>query len=171
LKIFFLQKKKKINPAQPVKYTILQGGGRTSLKEQITLITDLIQLRPEEQKILDAFKEKQNLVGPPVCYTRFQGQAREEFFCDTQLEEEKKHARQTFVQDPFLSEAEKQRLAAASQYEREQVLNGIRRDRQKYLNKLDELINETHIPSTLGYPPRLGSPQPDLIYGGEWLEK
>jgi hypothetical protein len=157
--------KKKINPTPPVQYTILKGG-RTSLKDQITLITDLFQLRPEEQKILDYFKEKQNLRGAPVCYTRFKGQEREEFFCDKELEREKEHDRKTFIQDPSLTFAEQQQLAAASQYDREQILNAIRNDRQKYLNKLDEVVNETHVPSTLGYPPRLDSPQPDLIYGG-----
>ena len=161
--------KKKINPVTPVQYTILKGG-RTSLKDQITLITDLFQLRPEEQKILDSIKAKQNLQGAPVCYIRFQGQEREDFFCDKELEREKKIDRERFVQDPSFTEAEKQQLAAALPFDKERVLNTIRYDRQKYLDKLDEVINYTHVPSTLGYPPRLNSPQPDLIYGG-WVEK
>ena len=118
----------------PVQYTILKGG-RTSLKDQITLITDLFQLRPEEQKILDSIKAKQNLQGAPVCYIRFQGQEREEFFCDKELEREKKIDRERFVQDPSFTEAEKQQLAAALPFDKERVLNTIRYDRQKYLDK------------------------------------
>jgi hypothetical protein len=145
-----------------VQYTILKGGGN-SFKDQIT---DLMELRPWEKKIQDNFAALRNLRGAPVCYTRFKGTEKEDFFCDRQLEEEKEIARKTFVNAPSLTEAEKQRLAAALPQDKTLVYNQIQDDRIRYLNKLDETVLLTHVPPALGYPPRFGSPQPDLIYGG-----
>lgn len=144
-----------------MQYTILKGGGN-SFKDQMT---DLMELRPWEQKIQDEYTALRNLRGPPVCYTRFKGTEKEEFFCDRKLEEEKERDRQTFVYAPALTEAEKQQLAAASIYDRPQLLNQIQYDRIRYLNKLDDTVNFTHVPSQ-AFPPRYSSPQPDLIYGG-----
>jgi hypothetical protein len=70
------------------------------------------------------------------------------------------------VNAPALSEAEKQRLAAAPSYDREIILSQIKWDRQKYLDKLDDTINSTHVPIVQGYPPRFNAPHVDLLYGG-----
>jgi hypothetical protein len=145
-----------------VQYTILKGGGN-SFKDKVT---DLMELRPWEKKIQENFAALRALKGPPVCYTRFKGTEKEDFFCDRRLEKEKEQDRKTFVYSPTLTEAEKQRLAGEPLQNKTIVFNQIQDDRIRYLNKLDDTVNYTYVPSTLGYPPRFGSPQPDLIYGG-----
>jgi len=138
-------------------YTMIRGRG-TSFNP----MTDLTQLRPWEQKIRDEYLAKRDLQGPPVCYPRFVGEQREDFFCDTELVKEKEQERTAFAEAQYLSDEEKRQLAAA--YDKEQFLISVRAERERYLQALDKSVNETPIPPNLGYPPRLGSPTPDLIY-------
>ena len=108
---------------------------------------------------------------PPTCYTRFKGTEKEEFYCDKNVAREKEEDRDLFINTSVLSEAEKQALAAAPSYDKERVFSQIKWDRQKYLTKLDDTINSTHIPSALGYPPRFTGPHVDLLYGGAGTTK
>jgi hypothetical protein len=145
----------------------LKGGG-TYWQDKIT---DLTELRPWEQKIKDDFAQRRKLKGlTPTCYTRFKGTEREEYFCDKHLQAQKDEDRDLFVNAPVFSEAEKQALAAAPEYDREIVLARIKWDREKYLAKLDDTINSTHIPLVQGYPPRFTDPHVDLV-GGAYFEK
>ena len=82
------------------------------------------------------------------------------------MQAQKDQDRDLFVNAPALSEAEKQRLAAAPSYDKEIILSQIKWDRQKYLDKLDDTINSSHVPIVQGYPPRFTAPHEDLLYGG-----
>lgn len=151
-----------------LRYTILKGGG-TYWQDKIT---DLTQLRPWEQKMKDEFTHLRMLRGfPPTCYTRFKGTEKEEFYCDKDSAREKEQDRDLFINTSVLTEAEKQLLTAAPSYDKERVFSQIKWERQKYLTKLDDTINDTHIPVVQGYPPRLSGPHVDLLYGGAGAAK
>jgi hypothetical protein len=100
--------------------------------------------------------------GDNFCYVRFRGTQKEEFFCDEQLEREKRQDLERFRLGDNLTTEEARQLSLSTYppHTREE----IQKKREKYLEELDRQYNVLHIDSKKGYSDRFLENK-DLVAG------
>jgi hypothetical protein len=114
--------------------------------------TDLFELRPWERAIQKRAAEMRRQDGDNKCYVRFRGTEKEEFFCDEQLEQEKRQDLARFESGNGLSAAEALKLRVSSYPD--SAREEIKLERKKYLDEIDRQYNFMHISSAKGYADR-----------------